>query len=144
MNIPPEVIESIPTQSKKLPIQFCQGYRFTGMGFEAVTSGSTLHHLSYLVPFWAVTLFCHNLCSGFPFRSHSTLNSRITWGQYHKTLRFILRRVVSVAIEICIMISHFAQPLKPLDTFGTETKLKVQRFTNNLQGLQKVMVKDFS
>ena len=32
--------------------------------------------------------------------------------------------------------------LKPSDTFGTETK--VHRFTNNLQGLQKVMVKDFS
>ena len=26
-------------------------------------------------------------------------------------------------------------PLKPLDTFGTENKLKVHRFTNNLQGL---------
>ena len=34
--------------------------------------------------------------------------------------------------------------LKPLDIFGTETKIKVHRFTNNLQGLQKVMVKDFS
>ena len=34
--------------------------------------------------------------------------------------------------------------LKPLDTFGTENKLKVHRFTNNLQGLQQVMVKDFS
>ena len=34
--------------------------------------------------------------------------------------------------------------LKPLDTFGTEEKIKVHRFTNNLQGLQKVMVKDFS
>ena len=34
--------------------------------------------------------------------------------------------------------------LKPLDTFGTEKKLKAQRFTNDLQGLQKVMVKDFS
>ena len=34
--------------------------------------------------------------------------------------------------------------LEPLDTFGTETKLKVHRFTNNLQGLQKVMVKDLS
>ena len=33
--------------------------------------------------------------------------------------------------------------LKPLDTFGTEQKLKVHRFINNLQGLQKVMVKDF-
>ena len=33
--------------------------------------------------------------------------------------------------------------LKPLDTFWTEQKLKVHRFTNNLQGLQKVMVKDF-
>ena len=34
---------------------------------------------------------------------------------------------------------------KPLDTFGTEKKLTVHRFTNNLQGLlQKVMVKDFS
>ena len=34
--------------------------------------------------------------------------------------------------------------LKPLFTFGTEKKIKVHRFTNNLQGLQKVMVKDFS
>ena len=34
-------------------------------------------------------------------------------------------------------------PLKQLDTFWTEHKLKVPRFTNNLQGLQKVMVKDF-
>ena len=33
---------------------------------------------------------------------------------------------------------------KPLDTFGTENKLKVHRFTNNLERLQKVMVKDFS
>ena len=33
--------------------------------------------------------------------------------------------------------------LKPLDTFGTEQKLKVHWFTNNLQGLQKVMVKDY-
>ena len=33
--------------------------------------------------------------------------------------------------------------LKPLYTFGAEEK-KVHRFTNNLQGLQKVMVKDFS
>ena len=32
--------------------------------------------------------------------------------------------------------------LKPLYTFGTEKK-KVHRFTNNEQGLQKVMVKDF-
>ena len=34
--------------------------------------------------------------------------------------------------------------LKPLYTFGTGKKEKVHRFTNNLQGLQKVMVKDFS
>lgn len=34
-------------------------------------------------------------------------------------------------------------PLKPLDPFGTE-KIKVHRFTNNLQGSLKVMVKDFS
>ena len=33
--------------------------------------------------------------------------------------------------------------LKPLDTFWTDQKVKVYRFTNNLQGLQKVMVKDF-
>ena len=32
---------------------------------------------------------------------------------------------------------------KPLDTLWTEPKLKVHRFTNNLQGLHKVMVKDF-
>ena len=36
------------------------------------------------------------------------------------------------------------QILKPLYTFGTERKKKVHRFTNNLQGLQKVVVKDFS
>ena len=34
--------------------------------------------------------------------------------------------------------------LKPLDTFWTEQKLKLHKFTNNLQGLQKVMVKDVS
>ena len=34
--------------------------------------------------------------------------------------------------------------VRPLDTFGTEKTLKVHRLTNNLQGLQKVMVKDFS
>ena len=34
--------------------------------------------------------------------------------------------------------------LKPLFTFGIETKIKVHRLTNNLQGLQKVMVKDLS
>ena len=37
----------------------------------------------------------------------------------------------------CVIIA-----LKPLYTFGTEKK--VHRFTNNLQGLQKAMVKDFS
>ena len=31
--------------------------------------------------------------------------------------------------------------LKPLNTFGTEKKKKVHRCTNNLQGLQNVMVK---
>ena len=35
-------------------------------------------------------------------------------------------------------------PLKPLDPFGSEKKKKVHRFTNNLQGLQKAMVKDLS
>ena len=33
--------------------------------------------------------------------------------------------------------------LKPLYHFCTEQKLEVHRFTNKLQGLQKVMVKDF-
>jgi hypothetical protein len=37
----------------------------------------------------------------------------------------------------------FYSLLKPLYTFGTEKK-KVHRFTNNLHGLQKVIVKDFS
>ena len=36
------------------------------------------------------------------------------------------------------------EALKPLDPFDTEKKKKNHRFTNNLQGLQKVMVKDFS
>ena len=34
--------------------------------------------------------------------------------------------------------------LKPLYTCRTEKEIKGHRFTNNLQGLQKVMVKDFS
>ena len=34
--------------------------------------------------------------------------------------------------------------LKALDTFGTEKQIKVHRFTNNLKGLHKIMVKDFS
>ena len=34
--------------------------------------------------------------------------------------------------------------LKPLDPFGTRKRKKVHRFTNNLRGLQKVVVKDFS
>ena len=34
--------------------------------------------------------------------------------------------------------------LKPLYTFGTEKQKKVHRFTTHLQGLQQVMVKDFS
>ena len=38
----------------------------------------------------------------------------------------------------------YMQGLKPLYTFGTEKQLKFHRFTNNLQGLQKVMVKDLS
>ena len=33
--------------------------------------------------------------------------------------------------------------LKSLEPFGTEKK-QVHRFTNNLQGLQQVVVKDFS
>ena len=37
----------------------------------------------------------------------------------------------------------FVIVFKPLDTFGTEKKKTNHRFTNNLQGLQKVMVKDF-
>ena len=41
------------------------------------------------------------------------------------------------------MSIKFLFSLKPLYTFGTEQK-KVHRFTNNLQGLQKVMVKDLT
>ena len=44
-------------------------------------------------------------------------------------------------ILFCILKGY---NLEPLDTFRTEQKLKVHRFTNNLQGLQKVVVKDFS
>ena len=41
------------------------------------------------------------------------------------------------------MILFASQTFKPLYTFSTEQK-RVQRLTNNLQGLQKVMVKEFS
>ena len=36
------------------------------------------------------------------------------------------------------------QPIKAIGHFRYRTKLKVHRLTHNLQGLQKVMVKDFS
>ena len=36
-----------------------------------------------------------------------------------------------------VMFPWYAE-LKPLDPFGTGKKQKVHRFTNNLQGLQKV------
>ena len=42
-----------------------------------------------------------------------------------------------------VLSSSLSPVFKPLDTFWTEQKLKVHRFTNNLQGLQKVIVKDF-
>ena len=42
------------------------------------------------------------------------------------------------------ILMQFSHLLKPSDTFGTEFLFKVHRFTNNLRGLQKVMVKDFS
>ena len=41
----------------------------------------------------------------------------------------------------CKIFCSFINTLKPLDPFGTERKKKVHRFTNNLQGLQKVVVK---
>ena len=51
----------------------------------------------------------------------------------------------SLKLTIIIFVSFNGTgfKLKPLDPFGTAKK-KVHRFTNNLQGLQKVMVKDFS
>ena len=42
-----------------------------------------------------------------------------------------------------VMLAGLLFLLKPLDTFWTEQKFEVHRFTNNLQGIQKVMVKDF-
>ena len=63
---------------------------------------------------------------------------------------FVLEEIVPVS-RIFKRFWHYFVPmyivltlLKPLYTFGTEEKIKAHRFTNNLQGLQKVMVKDFS
>ena len=49
------------------------------------------------------------------------------------------RKVITASLIIMVM---FMKVLKPIYTFGTENKVHI--FTNNLQGLQKVMVKDFS
>ena len=52
---------------------------------------------------------------------------------------------LKVLFDSVLLVEHkITQHLKPLDPFGTEKKIKVHRFTNNLQGLQKVVVKDFS
>ena len=48
---------------------------------------------------------------------------------------------LSKHLESCVQRTS---GLKPLYTFGTKREKKVHRFTNKLQGLQKVMVKDFS
>ena len=42
------------------------------------------------------------------------------------------------------LFSHPTGSLKPLDPFGSGKKKKIHRFINNLLGLQKVMVKEFS
>ena len=47
-------------------------------------------------------------------------------------------------VHLIFFKEFFITILKPLYTCGTENKIKVHRFTNNLIGLQKVMVKDFS
>ena len=54
-------------------------------------------------------------------------------------------RLLSVLLtKMSFLIGINFRVLKPLDPFGSEKKQKVHRFTNNLQGLQKVVVKDFS
>ena len=40
--------------------------------------------------------------------------------------------------------THIQRTIKAIIHFRNRKKKKVHRFTNNLQGLQKVMVKDFS
>ena len=46
---------------------------------------------------------------------------------------------------LCWNLQKVSMHLKPLYTFGTEISFfKNHRFTNNLQGLQKVMAKDYS
>ena len=75
----------------------------------------------------------------------STSTSTCILGRVHKTGRKAEGLLVH---ERCrgafVQGAPLKTPLKPLDPFGSEKKQKVQRFTNNLQGLQKVVVKDFS
>ena len=53
-------------------------------------------------------------------------------------------RIMLLRIKFGINGSVVVKRLKPLYTFGTEKKIKIHRFTTNLQGLQKVMVKGLS
>ena len=47
---------------------------------------------------------------------------------------YFYQKVLNWNTEVC---------LKPLDTLWTEQTLQGHRFTNNLHGLHKVMMKDF-
>ena len=50
--------------------------------------------------------------------------------------------MINKVVQICGYV--LIKAIGPLGTLGTEKKIKVHRFTNNVQGLQKVVVKDFS
>ena len=59
---------------------------------------------------------------------------KVRW-VHHDDIHFVYIRQFNILFEDIYW--EIISKLKPLDTFGTETKFKVDRFTNNFQGLQK-------
>ena len=84
-----------------------------------------------------------SVCQSFPAWFVRSLFS-FMWTPIPIIFWLILKKTMNMYRKIRWNLKFPHPLLKPLDTFGTEKKLKVHRFTNNLQGLQKVMVKDFS
>ena len=56
----------------------------------------------------------------------------------------VIARPEALASSSYMLIFSTLEPLDTFEKLETEKQKKVHRFTNNLQGLQNVMVKDFS
>ena len=79
------------------------------------------------------------------FHERHTYVGPITWSEYTNRVQWKLKNRKCNLLTANILCSSKSRWFKaPRYTYGTEKEKKVHRFTNNLQGLQKVMEDDFS